>query len=229
MKIKIAIAEDHEMARMALTRFLHTEDDFTVVLQACNGLELLEKLRLVRPDIILMDIRMPLMDGFEATGQVLPLYPEIKIIALSQYDFEENIVDMYLLGVKSFIGKEDSPNELLRAIRTVYGGGAYMTDLSISIVQKHLSNISKNPQKDFDSRAISQLSHAELKVLWHTSHHKSTKEIAETLFISWHTVSNHQAAIRHKLNITGRNSLLRYALNVKDILTMIDGRVELKK
>jgi two-component system, NarL family, response regulator NreC len=229
-KIRLAIADDNPRLHRVVELMIKTEKDFELALHAQDGIDLLEKLKTVKPDIILMDIRMPAMDGFEATNQVLQLYPEIKIIAFSQYDFEENIVDMYLLGVKSFIGKEDPPDELFKAIRTVHGGGAYMTDLSIKIVQKHLSNISKHAQNYFDSSAITQLSNTELKVLWYTSQHKSAKEIAEELFISHHTVNNHHSNMRHKLNINGRNSLLRYALAAKSYLTMAaDGRVEFKK
>ena len=228
-KIKLAIVDDHLELQEAITLLLNTQADFEIVLNAENGFDLLEKLEAILPDMILMDIKMPKMNGIEATDKVLEQYPEIKIIAFSLYDNEANIVDMYLHGVKSFVGKEDPIEELFKAIRTVYDGGAYMTDHSISIVQKHLSNISKNHQCDFDGNSVAQLSDAELKVLWYTSLHKSIKEIADALFISWHTVNNHHAAIRHKLKIKGRSSLLRYALNVKERLTMQEGHVKLKK
>ena len=85
-----------------------------------------------------MDIRMPKMDGIIATEKVREFYPNIKIIAYSQYDYEANIVAMYSKGVKSFVGKDDGPEELLKAIRTVHGGGAYMTDMAMEIVQRKL-------------------------------------------------------------------------------------------
>jgi two-component system, NarL family, response regulator NreC len=228
-KIKLAIADDNPQIHKSIKLLIKTEIDFELVLHAQDGLDLLEQLKTVKPDVVLLDIRMPVMDGFGAACQVFQLYPEIKIIAFSQYDFEENIIDMFLLGVKSFIGKENSPDELLRAIRTISEGGNYMTDLSIKIVQKHLSSISKHRQNDFDSNAFAQLSNTELRILWHTAHLKAIKEIADALFISPHTVNNHHAAIRHKLNIKGRNSLLRYALSIKENLRIVDGKVELKK
>jgi DNA-binding NarL/FixJ family response regulator len=228
-KIKLAIADDHLELHQAVTLLLNTQADFEIVLHAENGLDLLEKLEIFKPDIVLMDIKMPKMNGIEATDKVLEQYPEIKIIAFSLYDNEANIVDMYLHGVKSFIGKEDPNQELFKAIRIVYDGGAYMTELSISIVQKHLTDISKNHNSQFDNHLVMQLSDAELKVLWHTCQHKSIKEIAEALFVSHHTVNNHHYNIRHKLNIQGRSSLLRYALSIKERLIMVDGKVKVKK
>lgn len=229
-KIKLAIADDHPKLHQAITLLLNTQPDFEIVLHAENGLDLIEKLEAVLPDVILMDISMPKMNGILATDQVLKLYPSIKIIAYSLYDNESNIVEMYLHGVKSFIGKEDPPEELFRSIRTVYAGGAYMTDLALSIVQKYLYTASNQHQNKFDFTAAFQLSDTELKVLWYTSQLKSAKEIADELFISHHTVNNHHSNMRHKLNINGRNSLLQYALAAKNHLTMTTaGSVELKK
>ena len=145
-KIKLAIAEDNEKFRNAIMRLIHLENDLQVVLQAENGKGLLEQLKTITPDIILMDIRMPEMDGIEASIRVKELYPNIKIIAFSQYDQEANIVEMNIHGVKSFIGKEDDPEELFKAIRIVNDGGVYMTDRSAKIVQSYLSKIVA-PQK----------------------------------------------------------------------------------
>ncbi|MCX8490187.1 MAG: response regulator transcription factor, partial [Cyclobacteriaceae bacterium] len=119
-KIKIAIADDNKQFRNTIKALFKTERDLEIVLEADNGVQLLDQLKTEQPEIILMDIRMPKMNGIEASKKVLELYPKIKIITYSQYDYESNIVQMYIVGVKSFIGKEDRPEELLKAIRTVY-------------------------------------------------------------------------------------------------------------
>lgn len=106
-KIKLALAEDHKEFRKAIKRLIHLEGDLEVILEAENGLHLLDQLKAKTPNIILMDIRMPKMNGIEATVRIKEEYPEIKIIAFSQYDQEENIIEMNIHGVKSFIGKED--------------------------------------------------------------------------------------------------------------------------
>ena len=225
-KIKIAIADDHKDIRKALNIAFNTEKSLEVVLTAENGIDLLEKLQRVKPEIIIMDIRMPKMDGIEATDQVLALYPNIKIIAYSQYDYESNIIKMYTHGVRSFVGKEDGTDELFKAIKIVADGGAYLTENAFEIIQRNLIGIQS---KDFDCSSLLKLSQRELEVLWHVSQLKSVKEIAELLFISLPTVNNHEANIRHKLNVHGANSLQQYSLNVKDKLILIDGIIKLKK
>lgn len=122
-KIKLAIADDSEKFRKAIIRLIHFEHDLEVILEAENGVDLITQLETGSPDVILMDIRMPVMDGIVATDKIKQLYPHLKIIAYSQYDQEENIIKMNIHGVKSFIGKEDEPEELLKAIRIVHDGG----------------------------------------------------------------------------------------------------------
>lgn len=225
-KIKIAIAEDHKDCRKALSMAFKTEKNLEIVLMAENGIDLLEQLKCIAPDIIIMDIRMPKMDGIAATDSVLELYPNIKIIAYSLYDYESNIVKMYLHGVRSFVGKDGGVDELFKVINIVATGGAYLTEMAFEIIQR---NLPKNILNDFDCSSLLKLSQRELEILWHVSQLKSVKEIAELLFISLPTVNNHEANIRHKLNIHGANSLQRYSLNVKDMLSFSEGVVKLKK
>ncbi|MFM7431671.1 MAG: response regulator transcription factor, partial [Flammeovirgaceae bacterium] len=138
-KIKLAVVDDSQIFRTTIIHVLKLQNDFEIVIQAVNGIDLMSQLKEIIPHIILMDIHMPRMDGIEATTKVQQLYPEIKIIALSQYDHELNIVEMYVQGVRSFIGKDSGLDELYKAIRVVSDGGAYMTDLSFGIIQKYLS------------------------------------------------------------------------------------------
>jgi two-component system response regulator NreC len=225
-KIKIAIADDHKDLKKALNVAFKIENNFEIVLTAENGIDLLEQLKRVKTDIIIMDIRMPRMDGIEATDRVLELYPKIKVIAYSLYDYESNVIKMYSHGVRSFVGKEDGIDELFKAINIVADGGAYLTEMALEIIQR---NLPKNVSNDFDFSSLLKLSQRELEILWHVSQLKSVKEIAEILFISLPTVNNHEANIRHKLNIHGANSLQRYSLSVKDMLSFSDGVVKLKK
>ena len=138
-KIKIALADDNKQFRNSIKTLFKTEHDLEITLEADNGVQLLEQLKKERPEIILMDIRMPKMNGIDAAKRIIELYPQIKIITYSQYDYESNIVQMYIIGVKSFIGKDDRPEELLKAIRTVYTSGSYMTDMATEIIKRNLA------------------------------------------------------------------------------------------
>ena len=227
-KIKLAIVDDHKMFRESTVKLIETEKDLEVVLEAENGMQLLEQLKTITPDIILMDIQMNVMDGFEATKVVNELYPTIKIIVLTLYDNGTNIIDMYRLGVQSLIGKEEHYNELFLAVKTVSNGGCYMTTTCKEIIQAKLNEYTLNDNSK-DVSALAHLTITELKVLWYVSQIKSVKEIAGLLSISPNTVNNHEVNIRHKLNIHGKNSLLQQALNVKERLIFANGEVKVKK
>jgi DNA-binding NarL/FixJ family response regulator len=243
-KIKIALADDNKQFKNAIRVLFKPERDFEIVLEADHGIHLLEQLKSKQPDVILMDIRMPKMDGIEASKKVKELYPKIKIITFSQYDYESNIVAMYIIGVKSFIGKEDRPEELFKAIRTVYTSGTYMTDMAAEIIQRNLAYKAKESNNgdfiqenlnienfEFNTSNLLKLSKTELLVLWYVAHFKSIKEIAEAMFLSPNTINNHEAKIRQKLEISGKNSLLRYCTDghIKTKLCFEDGEVRLRK
>lgn len=203
-KIKIAIADDHPKFRMAVCQLLHTYDDFRVVLQAINGKDLLQQLKTKTPDIILMDIRMPEMNGVEATDQVKELYPQIKIIALSQYDFESNIVEMYAHGVKSFIGKDDDSEELVKAIRIVHSGGAYMTNHSAEIIQRKLAYLQPLEK-------LSNLTEFEEYLLKAICKGQSSSEIGKCLCRSPRTIEEHRTKLYKKFGVSCKEDLLREA------------------
>lgn len=227
-KIRIAIADDHKIFRESIIKLIATDEDLEVILEAENGKQLLEQLKTITPDIILMDIQMDVMDGFEATRQINELYPSIKVIILTLYDNEANIIEMYRLGIQSLIGKEEHYDELFLAIKTVSTGGCYMTTTCKEIIQQKLNEYKLNNCSK-DTSTLTQLTAMELKVLWHVVQFKTVREIAELLSISPNTVNNHEVNIRRKLGIHGKNSLLQYALNIKQNLIFVNGEIEIKK
>jgi DNA-binding NarL/FixJ family response regulator len=230
-KIKLAIAEDHNSYRNKIVEILNRENDFEVTLQASNGKELIEKLESIKPDIILIDIRMPIMDCIEATQVIHKLFPKIKIIALSHYDNDSYIIDMIILGIKSYIRKNDDLNELFNAIRVVYFGGVYMTEYAAQIIQKYLSNEYNKVKSDFNSPDyfnIKKFSDLELEILCQVASLKSIKEIAESLSVSPNTINNRQSSLRKKLNISGKRKLLEYALSIKRHLEQLNSLKSLK-
>jgi two-component system response regulator DegU len=203
--IKLGIAEDHDQFRKALKRLIHTEKDIEVILEADNGQDLIEKLQDVQPDIVLMDIRMPLMNGIEASLILREKYPAIKIIAFSQYDQEENIIEMNIHGVKSFIGKEDHYEELFKAIRIVHSGGVYMTDRSASIIQKYLS---RNVNVEHSRVGLPEISESERKLIKDIVKGLSSTEIAKTIDKSPRTVEDMREKIYRKFNVENKEQLI---------------------
>jgi DNA-binding NarL/FixJ family response regulator len=204
-KIKIAIADDNKQFRNAIKTLFKTERDLEIILEADNGIHLLEQLKTERPDIILMDIRMPKMNGIETSKKVIELYPQIKIITFSQYDYESNIVQMYIIGVKSFIGKDDRPEELLKAIRTVYTSGSYMTDMATEIIQRHLTYKAK------ESNNIHLLDEHDKALVKMIIKGQSSVEIASKINKSPRTVDKMRERLYEKFNITCKEQLIALA------------------
>jgi DNA-binding NarL/FixJ family response regulator len=205
--IKLGIVDDHNQFRKALKRLIHTEKDIEVILEADNGQDLIEKLQDVQPDIVLMDIRMPLMNGTEASLILREKYPAIKIIAFSQYDQEENIIEMNIHGVKSFIGKEDHYEELFKAIRIVHSGGVYMTDRSASIIQKYLS---RNVNAEHSRVSLPEISESERKLVKDIVKGLSSTEIAKTIGKSPRTVEDMREKIYRKFNVENKEQLIAH-------------------
>lgn len=205
-KIKIAIADDNKQFRRAIKVLFKTERDLDIILEADHGIHLLEQLKSEQPDIILMDIRMPRMNGIEASKKVKELYPKIKIITFSQYDYESNIVEMFIIGVKSFIGKDGSPEELFKAIRTVYTSGSYMTDLATEIIQRRLAYKAK------ESNNIHLLDNAEEKELVRmVIEGLSSGEIAAKINKSPRTVEKMRERLYHKFGINCKEQMIALA------------------
>lgn len=203
--IKLGIADDNKQFCEALKKLIHTEKDIEIILEADNGRDLIEKLKDVQPDIVLMDIRMPLMNGIEASLILSQLYPSIKIIAFSQYDQEENIIEMNIHGIKSFIGKDDESEELFKAIRIVYSGGVYMTDRAAKIVQKYLSRIVGVQHSKVNLPAISE---SERKLLKDIVNGLSSSEIGKTMGKSHRTVEDMREKIYRKFNVDNKEQLI---------------------
>jgi two-component system, NarL family, response regulator NreC len=199
-KIKVAIADDHEQFRNAIKMALAIEPAIEVILEAKNGKELIDQLPTHQPDIILMDIQMPVMDGIEATKAVMATYPHLKIIALSLFDNELNIVKMNALGVKSFIAKEDAL-VLPKAINIVYEGGVYLPNEVAAKLQTYLSaTVAKTLPVDFTD--------AELTLIRMIVQGKTSRQIGDKIYKSHRTVEDMREKLYLKLQITTKQQLV---------------------
>jgi len=207
-KIRIIIADDHQLFRNGLKILLNSFPDFEVTGEASNGAEFLKLLNTIPADIALMDINMPEMDGIEATRKGLSLYPELKIIALSMYGEEEYYYKMVDAGVKGFLLKDSDISEVKEALITVSKGGSYFSqELLYHVIQKikHREHESKT----------ANLSKREKEILSKICEGLSNQEIADTLFISKRTVDKHRANLLGKTNSKNTASLILFAIRNK--------------
>lgn len=207
--VKISLVDDHTLFRNGLKTLLNSNKNFSVISEATNGKEFIEILADKIPDVVLMDINMPVMDGIEATELALSKFPNIKIIALSMFGEEEYYYKMINAGVKGFILKNSEISEVIEAINQVMNDNSYFS-------QELLYNVIKNfkTQKEpIDETA--QLSKRELQVLEEICKGLSNQEIADNLFISKRTVDKHRANLLSKTNSKNTANLIMYAIKNK--------------
>jgi DNA-binding NarL/FixJ family response regulator len=205
--IRILIADDHQLLIDGIKSTLSDVEDISIVSEAVNGYQVLEKLdNGLEVDVILMDINMPKLDGLECTKQVSKKYPDIKIIALSQYDEKRFVKRMVKNGASGYLLKDAGKDQIEKAVRAVYSGEKYFCErLSIRLVQQEL-------KEENNSSLFPKLTQRELEVLNLICKELSSQEISEKLFISFHTVESHRANLMHKAGVKNTAGLVRWAV-----------------
>lgn len=207
-KIQIIIADDHQLFRNGLKILLNSFPEFEVTGEAANGEEFLKLLKTVQADIALMDIKMPEMDGIEATRRGLKMCPGINIIALSMYGEEEYYYKMVDAGAKGFLLKDSDISEVKEAILTIAKGGSFFSqELLYHVIQKI-------KHRELESKSAN-LSKREKEILIKICEGFSNQEIAEALFISKRTVDKHRANLLGKTNSKNTASLILFAIRNK--------------
>lgn len=211
--IKVMIADDQELIRESLKIVLSTHEDIDVVGTASDGFEVLKCLEKNVVDVILMDIRMPGMDGVMATKEVKSKYPDTKIIILTTFDDDDFVFSALRYGASGYLLKGVSMDELYKAVVTVNTGGAMINP---DIATKVFSMFSKMQQNNYtiqvDEKDVETLSKSEWKVIQHVGYGLSNKEIAQKLFLSEGTVRNYLSSILSKLNLRDRTQLAIWAV-----------------
>lgn len=205
----IAIADDHTLLRIGLAQLVESLGN-TVLFEADNGKELLQKLDKENlPDVILMDINMPEMDGFQTTQWLKQNYPEVKVLALSMYDNENSIIRMLKCGAKGYILKDSEPAELKAAIEAVMNKGFYYSDL---VSGKLIHAINKLDDDDNGLKSLIQLNDRETDFLKYACTEMTYKEIADKMFVSPRTIDGYRDALFEKLHVKTRVGLVMYAI-----------------
>jgi DNA-binding NarL/FixJ family response regulator len=208
-EIKVILADDHNLFRNGLKLLLSGQDHVKVVAEASDGTELLELLDNTYPDVVLLDIEMPVMNGIEAAQKAISKYPNLKIISLSMYGEEEYYYKMIDAGVKGFILKNSDIAEVMKAIKIVIEGGTYFSSDVLYNVVKNIKSVVRTPNN------TASLSERELEVLEQICRGLSNQEIADTLFISKRTVEKHRASLLSKTNTKNTANLVMYAIENK--------------
>jgi len=211
--IRVIITDDHKIIREGLRTLLERDPALTVVGEAANGLELLELLAGTPADVVLMDINMPEMDGFEATRRVREQYPDIRVIALSMLNNEPVVQKMMAGGAKGYILKTAGREELHSAIKLVASGTTYIcSDLSLKILNKAMEP--DEPQKS-GPVTDKPLSKREIQILALIAEGFTNAEIADKLFTSKRTVETHRQNIIEKTQTKNTANLIMYAIQHK--------------
>lgn len=208
-KIRLLMVDDHEIVRAGLRMLLQTQPDIEIVAEASNGREAVARARELQPDVVLMDISLPDLDGFEATQQIKRALPQTAVLALTMHESDEYFFRMLQAGASGYVPKKAAPTDLVSAIRTVYEGGVFLyPSLAKSLVQDYLGRVRETD----DRAALDGLTEREQEVLKLIADGLTNQEIAERLTISVKTVERHRANIMSKLNLHSRTELVKYAI-----------------
>jgi DNA-binding NarL/FixJ family response regulator len=207
-KIRIVLADDHALVRQGFRRILEDESDLAVVGEAGSGLEAIELVKTVQPDVVVMDMAMPEMNGLHAAREILKQRPSTRILILSMYSDEQYVRNALDAGVHGYILKGALETDMIRAIRAVAAGQQYLSPELASVLIRALQ--SKSGTADDDP--YERLTQREKQVLQLIAHGKSNKEIAVLLDLSVNTVAVHRANLMNTLQIHKAAELVLYAV-----------------
>jgi len=213
MNIRVLLADDHKIIRDGIKSMLRAEQAIEIVGEASNGRELVNLLPDLATDLILMDVNMPEMDGFETTAYIAKHHPSVKVLVLSMLDHERYITKMLEAGALGYILKNTGREELTHAIKTVASGNLYIcSEIAINLLKRNHPVPVKYPITDEPS-ATAKLSKRELEVLQLLADGLNNTEIAEKLFTSKRTVESHRKNLLAKTESKNTASLIKYALS----------------
>lgn len=206
--IRILLVEDHAVVRAGLRVLLSSDPDMVIVGEAENGLQGVALTQELRPDVVLMDISMPDLNGIEATRRIKKSCPDIAVLALTMHEDDQYFFAMLAAGASGYVPKRAAPNDLIAAIHAVHSGGIFLfPSVARLLVADYLSK-----RESSVARGLDALTEREREVLILIAEGKTNQEVADALVISVKTVNRHRENIMAKLNLHSRVELVRYAI-----------------
>ena len=209
MTIKVFLADDHAVVRDGMKALLEGDHDITVVGIASNGRDAVRQVQKFNPDVVVMDIAMPELNGIEATARICEASPSIRVIILSMHDTSEHIFQALKAGARGYLIKESAGKEVITAVRTVHSGRRY---LSQKIEEKVIENYIDYRKTAPDRSPLDKLSLREREILQLVVEGKSSAMIAESLFLSPKTIETYRSRLMQKLGIKDLPSLVKFAI-----------------
>jgi len=208
--VRIVIADDHELVRRGARALLESQPGWKVVGEASTGRQALEQVKTLKPDVVLMDISMPELNGLEATRQILKVVPRTQVLILNLHESEQVMRSVLEAGARGYILKSDAERKLLEAVEAVHQGRAFFTSKAATMVLE--GYLRRGKLADADELLVCHLTARERQIVQLLAEGKSNKEVASMLGISVHTAETHRSNIMHKLDLHSLSDLTRYAI-----------------
>jgi len=207
-KINVLIVDDHAMFRQGIRSLLQNNDDIEVVGEATQGREAIDMVRQLSPQVVLMDIAMPVMGGLEAMRRIHKESPDVRVLALSQYEDNEYILSMLKAGARGYVPKTATASELVSAIHAIHEGECYLyPSATTTLIEEYLMHVGD------EKNEYERLTDRERDVLQLVAEGRTNREIADNLFISVKTVLRPRTNMMQKLGFHNRTDLIKYAIS----------------
>jgi DNA-binding NarL/FixJ family response regulator len=206
--MKVLVVDDHEVVRQGIKMVLETDPELEVVGEAASGEDAIERVRELRPNVVVMDIGMPGLSGFEATRRIRQSNPDVQVLALTVHDSEAYVFQMLQAGATGYIVKRAPAVEVIQAVKRAYRGEAVLhPSVAKLLIRDYLSRVEKGEETSYDT-----LSDREREILKLIAEGKTNREMADLLYLSVKTVQAHRANLMRKLGMHDRTELVKYAI-----------------
>jgi DNA-binding NarL/FixJ family response regulator len=206
--MKVLVVDDHEVVRQGIKMVLETDPELEVVGEAASGEDAIDRVRELRPNVVVMDIGMPGLSGFEATRRIRQSNPDVQVLALTVHDSEAYVFQMLQAGATGYIVKRAPAVEVIQAVKRAYRGEAVLhPSVAKLLIRDYLSRVEKGEETSYDT-----LSDREREILKLIAEGKTNREMADLLYLSVKTVQAHRANLMRKLGMHDRTELVKYAI-----------------